>query len=55
MNEKKLLKVIDIDPEIEFYEVNFDKERISQILINLLSNALKFTFFGHIGIKVEIL
>lgn len=30
-----------------------DKQRISQVLVNLLNNAIKFTFEGFIKIKIE--
>lgn len=30
-----------------------DKQRISQVIVNLLSNALKFTFEGYIKIQVD--
>ena len=41
----------EIDSKIP-RKVKFDKDRVLQVLINLLSNALKFTFNGHIKVKV---
>jgi signal transduction histidine kinase len=34
-------------------EFQFDKQRISQVFVNLLSNALKFTFHGYIKLSVK--
>ncbi|WP_244533844.1 tetratricopeptide repeat-containing hybrid sensor histidine kinase/response regulator [Flavobacterium granuli] len=42
-----------IDPAIPEYLIG-DKLRLSQILINLVSNALKFTQSGEVKIKVDL-
>lgn len=44
---------IDIDPEIPEYLIG-DKLRLSQILMNLVSNALKFTKDGQVEIIVKL-
>lgn len=46
-------KIVEIDPSLMNIQVISDKQRITQILINLLSNSLKFTFKGFIKIKAE--
>jgi PAS domain S-box-containing protein len=45
---------LEIDPEVPEYLV-FDSLRLNQILMNLLSNALKFTKRGHVKLKVSVL
>lgn len=48
--EKQIaLKLVQIDEKIQ---INTDRKRIKQILLNLVSNALKFTFVGSIQIRV---
>lgn len=46
--------VLKIDPKISEYLIG-DKLRISQILINLISNALKFTKEGVVEINVNLI
>ena len=53
MNLKKLTKIIEFDDSLEEVQVLADKQRLSHVLVNLLSNALKFTMKGFIKIKVE--
>jgi two-component system, sensor histidine kinase and response regulator len=52
--QKALELLIEIDPAFKDQRCKSDKARIRQILMNLVSNALKFTFNGHIKIKVEL-
>lgn len=52
MEQKNLQKIIDIDESLEMFEFMSDKQRLSQVLINLLQNAIKFTFDGFIKISV---
>lgn len=46
--------VVSIDPAIPEYLIG-DKLRLSQIIMNLVSNALKFTNDGEIEIKVNLI
>jgi two-component system, sensor histidine kinase len=52
-SEKGLKLLSDLDSSIPEHLLG-DSNRISQILINLISNAIKFTDSGTITIKVEI-
>jgi signal transduction histidine kinase len=53
-SQKKIKLLIEIDPKLKKVPCKSDHGRIKQILLNLLSNALKFTFNGHIKIKAEM-
>ena len=52
MTQKSLTKVEEIDDCLRDCEFLFDKQRISQVIVNLLSNALKFTTKGFIKLAV---
>lgn len=51
MREKSVKLVIDIDPHIPRVLIG-DELRIRQILINLLNNAVNFTYRGHIRLHI---
>ncbi|MBC5834503.1 hypothetical protein G6N05_07020 [Flavobacterium sp. F372] len=44
---------LDLDPDVPKY-IKTDKTRLSQILLNLLSNALKFTKDGNVNIHIYV-
>ena len=54
MNQKKLKFTLDIDDDIP-NEWRNDKDRIQQILMNLLSNSSKYTDEGEIIIKLKLI
>jgi signal transduction histidine kinase/CheY-like chemotaxis protein len=53
IEEKGLELLLAIDKEVPCYLVG-DSLRLSQILINLTTNAIKFTAKGNIVIKIEV-
>ena len=54
MDQKNIKKIIEIDSRLNNFEFKSDSSRISQIIVNLISNSLKFTYKGYIKISVEI-
>lgn len=52
VGDKKLDLRLEIDPELPL--VAGDEDRIQQILVNLTSNAIKFTYSGEVVISAEL-
>ena len=50
--EKKLQLNTDVDPQIPLFLIG-DKQRIKQVICNLLGNALKFTEKGSVSVRVK--
>ena len=50
---KKLAFDIDVDQQLSGLTIQSDFGRLKQILLNLMSNAFKFTFSGSITIRVK--
>lgn len=53
IKEKKLQFVKQISPDVPAYIV-LDEARLRQVLINLIGNAVKFTWEGYIELMVEV-
>ncbi|WP_264563739.1 PAS domain-containing protein [Flavobacterium sp. N3904] len=51
-NHKKIDLILHIEKNVPQYILG-DSFRLKQILVNLLSNAMKFTFSGHIKLNVS--
>ncbi len=54
-NEKGLGFMVDIDDELKELFIIGDPTRLTQILVNLIENALKFTIQGKVTILIKIL
>ncbi|PZU92622.1 MAG: hybrid sensor histidine kinase/response regulator [Pseudanabaena sp.] len=51
--EKQLSFDVDVSPRVPVY-IYVDEGKLRQILINLISNAIKFTNIGHILVRVFV-
>lgn len=52
-NDKNLHFVLDIDKQLDKTNIISDPTRLSQVIYNLVSNAIKFTDKGTITVKLE--
>lgn len=52
-NDKKLDFILEVDKRLEGLTIVSDPTRLSQVLYNLVSNAIKFTEQGSIKIKLD--
>ena len=43
-----------IDDKLEGVEINSDRNRLRQVLMNLMTNSVKFTFQGFIKISASL-
>lgn len=55
VEEKGLVFSVDIDEEIKELSVIGDPTRLTQILVNLIENAIKFTTFGKVNVLIKII
>ena len=51
---KNIRLIVEQSPELEAVYVLSDETKLSQIIANLLSNALKFTLVGNVTLSVKI-
>lgn len=52
VRKKEIDLIIDVDKEC-FYVVRGDPYRLEQVLVNLISNAVKFTDTGHVMLSIK--
>jgi signal transduction histidine kinase len=45
---------IELDPYLQKFKAEVDQQRFVQILVNLISNSLKFTTEGHISASLRL-
>lgn len=52
---RQLELIVELDPQLLYGTVISDRKRLTQVLLNYLSNAVKFTETGHIVVKARII
>jgi signal transduction histidine kinase/CheY-like chemotaxis protein len=53
-NKQDIKVILDLEKDINLYEIESDKVRLTQVLLNFISNAVKFTKFGEIILAAKI-
>jgi signal transduction histidine kinase len=53
--QRNIELIFDIQSYLSHVKFNSDRGRVKQILLNLMSNATKFTFNGRIKISAQII
>ena len=54
-SKSKIISKIKYDNNLNHFSINSDKTRLIQIMLNLISNAVKFTKSGEISIGAELI
>ena len=52
--EIKKLKCELFDESVRCWQMNFDKQRLQQVVLNLLRNAIKFSGSGNGSIEINV-
>ena len=52
--EIKKLKCVLIDDKVKNWQMKFDKQRLQQVVLNLLRNSIKFSSAGAENIEINV-
>jgi signal transduction histidine kinase len=52
-NSRNLQLIFDSDPKLPQY-IKADESKLRQVLLNIISNALKFTFHGGVAVRIKV-